>query len=676
MADVVIIYRRMFDDNHVTIEDNLPTDKRRTGIVSWLRIEGVIDDVCVKQLRNIKSRDKRAQTVLNYVRACNNIETFEKFISIWRYVKKEEARDFESDLEKDLEGWGCKKYFTRPIKKFVPPNVDLPEANTPLDAIAPAESDVHDGINEFGLDSCFDASIYHEIFSEQRSKIEGSLQIDHVRTPDIIQRLLKAKVIDNYGVKLINLVSESHDDNPARSRAAHVLDYLLDHNKVATYKSFLNVWPTACSAPTTVDEFEAELKQRLDWSGISKPDGSNNRKASTVSGSVAAVAFHGTGSTPATTVTSSAVVNITTSSNTGSESLYSTCVNFPPTSSSEVSNSERQLVSEVTRTKKVTVTYEESITPQRLDPDATYRRVHEIVSPWVVKVEAWEEGSGTDANSTGTGFVFNDERNLLLTCRHVVFNNESDKPYKTIAITVRPNKNNNNLEENCYKPLCVGVEVVQDSKGADCDIAVLRVSNKNDTEKFKSWRTGSGKLRELSCALEKKKKELSSVYTYGCPAGYDFTACVGQISNYECRDDNDIEYIQFNNINIDKGSSGGPLCDMDGCVIGIVDYMDSDKAMRKFSKNIRGISENMTRAGRSLNEAGKNLSKNDSDHKHDAVSKNICEAGKNLCEASENLKIPVELTNKGFSFAVNSNEIIKFLSDISMIEYATVAKLT
>lgn len=402
----------------------------------------------------------------------------------------------------------------------------------------------------------------------------------------------------------------------------------------------MTIWRKACYTPTTVDTFEAELKTRLEnWgctnadNSISKSDRSNDSGTSNVSVSAASAAFQVVGSAPATAVNPGAVVSITTTSSTGSESLYSTCVNFLVTPSSEVSNSERQLVSEVTTTEKVTVTYEKSITSKPPDYDAIYKRVHKIVSPWVVKVEAWEgeRQKGKKPNSTGTGFVFNDKYNLLLTFRHVVVKNEREsKPYKSIAITARSDENN--VEESCSAPSYIGVEVIKDSKGLGCDIAVLRV-NEDDIKKFKSWHTNCGKLRKSNLASD---DEMSTVYSCGCPAGLDFTASLGSIS-YARRVYDGVKYVQFNNINIDKGSSGGPLCDMDGYVIGMIDHMDEDKALNRFGKKMSEILENLKRAGQSLSEAGKNNYKRDV--AGSGVSENIGKAGENLRQAGENVNI-------------------------------------
>lgn len=182
----------------------------------------------VDQLINIEDMNKRAQNVLNYVYRCNNIETFEKFISIWRYLKREAASKFESKLEDMIRNCGYTS-FKRPIKEFVPLNTPL--GNTALDVTAPGSSSAESSVP----DGTIVTNIYQQFFCEKRSIIESSLQIDPRRTPDIIKWLLEAKVIDDCGVNLIILLSESNDENAASRKAALVLDYLLGCNTVATY---------------------------------------------------------------------------------------------------------------------------------------------------------------------------------------------------------------------------------------------------------------------------------------------------------------------------------------------------------------------------------------------------------------------------------------------------------
>lgn len=141
-----------------------------------------------------------------------------------------------------------------------------------------------------------------------------------------------------------------------------------------------------------------------------------------------------------------------------------------------------------------------------------------------------------NGESLGTGFVIN-SNGYVLTNNHVI------KDATSLKIK---------LGEKEYK----GKVVDKDSKK---DVAIVKIE-------------GVKNIPSITLANSDEVSNTEDVYAIGSPSGLEKTTTKGIISNKE-RDINNIKYIQIDAV-INPGSSGGPLLNEDGEVIGINTMID------------------------------------------------------------------------------------------------------
>lgn len=152
--------------------------------------------------------------------------------------------------------------------------------------------------------------------------------------------------------------------------------------------------------------------------------------------------------------------------------------------------------------------------------------VYEKVTPSVVVIDA----DITDGISSGTGVII-DKSGIILTSSHVIENT------KDIDITLYNNEK--------YKAKLIAV------MGENNDLALLKIEPKKA-------------LQTIKLGDSKKVKVGQKVLAIGNPFGFNGTLTTGIIS----RIDYERNKIQTDAA-INPGSSGGPLVNMDGEVIGI-----------------------------------------------------------------------------------------------------------
>lgn len=167
-------------------------------------------------------------------------------------------------------------------------------------------------------------------------------------------------------------------------------------------------------------------------------------------------------------------------------------------------------------------------------------RVSEQVSPSVVHIEAAVRINNRRKLVTGSG-VLTDSNGIVLTNEHVVERAEK----VTVVVPGRPGH---------YQAEVVGTD-------KQTDLAVLRIEPREGDPPFPAARLGNSENLQVG----------EWVIAIGNPYGLDGTVSLGIISakGRDLQADNLLnDFIQTDAM-IDRGSSGGPLIDLDGAVVGI-----------------------------------------------------------------------------------------------------------
>ncbi|OPY53695.1 MAG: serine endoprotease [Methanosaeta sp. PtaU1.Bin112] len=155
------------------------------------------------------------------------------------------------------------------------------------------------------------------------------------------------------------------------------------------------------------------------------------------------------------------------------------------------------------------------------------------------KIVAYD-GFGRQA-STGSGFFIN-EHGRAITCFHVV-----DNAYFVEAIM--PNNKMYVIDNIC-------------EYNKEFDLALINVSISEPISHFLSINTSKPRLGQKIIAA-------------GAPKGIPNTVTSGKVSNIITGSSENIEYIMVD-VSVAHGSSGGPVTNTDGEVIGVVDFGDLD----------------------------------------------------------------------------------------------------
>lgn len=172
--------------------------------------------------------------------------------------------------------------------------------------------------------------------------------------------------------------------------------------------------------------------------------------------------------------------------------------------------------------------------------------------------------------SLGTGFII--DGGFVITNAHcITYQDKRKKVYvaKTIFAEF-----NDNVDKNSYILNVLRFDIEE-------DIAIL--SFKNKPLDLKTISLGDSNILTMG----------DKVFTIGCPMGYDFSYIDGTISNPKRKvKEKQIPVIQTN-MQLNNGSSGGPLCTIKGEIMGITTFNEvyiSKKKGTTMEKKIDGIS--------------------------------------------------------------------------------------
>jgi hypothetical protein len=124
VTDKANIYREKFQDKQRAISNNLHLDPRYNNTIILLLDAGVINAELVSVLHNLDV-NLRGERVVSYIIAVNDLDVYEKFLVVWRNVKKAAAAEFEGQLDRYLSGYGM----TRHTLVTAPPTVQQEAGN-------------------------------------------------------------------------------------------------------------------------------------------------------------------------------------------------------------------------------------------------------------------------------------------------------------------------------------------------------------------------------------------------------------------------------------------------------------------------------------------------------------------------------------------------------------------
>lgn len=155
----------------------------------------------------------------------------------------------------------------------------------------------------------------------------------------------------------------------------------------------------------------------------------------------------------------------------------------------------------------------------------------------------------TTDNSVGTGFIY--DGSLVITNAHVVSLVDDDGNL-LIARTIRASFSERVDSSNKkYLLELLSIDVQE-------DVAVLKFC---DDVEFPSL--------DL---FDDRPKMGEKVFTIGCPLGFDFSYCSGHISDPEREVSGKVNKVIQTDMNTNHGNSGGPLCNVNGEVIGMISF--------------------------------------------------------------------------------------------------------
>ena len=189
-----------------------------------------------------------------------------------------------------------------------------------------------------------------------------------------------------------------------------------------------------------------------------------------------------------------------------------------------------------------------------LSQDFNPRKIYQKTSSAVVLITAFDRGQ--KSASTGTGSIIRKD-GFILTNAHVVFNDESNEPFDSIRIFLKPDRVTGNLKKDTSRKF--KATLVHYSN--PMDLAILKIQ---DTQ-FSS----ALPLLELSDLKETSIGD--RVLAIGHPEqGGLWTLTTGTISslieNFEDVRGKDVFQTETS---INRGNSGGPLIDRHGHMVGV-----------------------------------------------------------------------------------------------------------
>jgi len=180
-----------------------------------------------------------------------------------------------------------------------------------------------------------------------------------------------------------------------------------------------------------------------------------------------------------------------------------------------------------------------------------YADVYEKSSPSVVYIAAFLEGN---KSKSGTGFLVTPDGHVM-TSRHVIWDDENDKPAKAIAIFLKPERVTGRMSDDLVKRQ--SATLIKESK--KLDLALLKLNTK------------PAGLKPLPFAKPASAKVGLPTAAIGHPAGGTrWSLTTGQISG---------QILDFNNVkgfdmiqmetSLNPGNSGGPLLNEHSQVVGV-----------------------------------------------------------------------------------------------------------
>ncbi len=151
-------------------------------------------------------------------------------------------------------------------------------------------------------------------------------------------------------------------------------------------------------------------------------------------------------------------------------------------------------------------------------------------------------------NSVGTGFVYNG--NLVITNAHVI--SQVDNNGNLMISRIIRASFSEKYDRTLYLLEVLNIDVQE-------DVAILKFV---DNVSFPS----------LVLADQSKVSMGEEVFTIGCPLGFDFSYVSGHVSNPNKVTEGKAHKVIQTDITVNHGNSGGPLCNMNCEVVGMVSF--------------------------------------------------------------------------------------------------------